>query len=169
MKRLRPHGHCEYIEQVLPRTAKDRTRYAEALKEWNYRRHYGYLKAIPPALFKILKIITPLQNLEEGALANPLLVKPKPWDPKTEYEELFTNPKLNFMHALIQYTNIKKHKIPFREEWRPLPFRDVWPRLQHLGWKKRLYGDVMVYCAPSGEEFFSQRIVVDLAYLFDCV
>ena len=48
MKRLRPHGHCEYIEQVLPRTAKDRTRYAEALKEWNYRRHYGYLKAIPP-------------------------------------------------------------------------------------------------------------------------
>jgi hypothetical protein len=53
MKRLRPHGHCDYIEEGLPRTAKDRARYAEALKDWSYRRHYGYLKAIP-LLFEVI-------------------------------------------------------------------------------------------------------------------
>lgn len=94
-------------------------------------------------------------------------MKPKPWNPKTEFEELFASPDLNFKHAWIQFANYKNNNIPFREAWRPLPFRDVWPRLQHLGWKKRLYGDVMVYCAPSGEELCLQRLVVDFAYLFD--
>jgi hypothetical protein len=45
----------------------------------------------------------------------------------------------------------------------------VWPTLRHFGWKKRLYGTVMVYAAPSGEEFCLQRLVVDLACLFDYV
>lgn len=98
--------------------------------------------------------------MREGAFANPLLVKPQPWNPKTEYEELFASEKLNFNHALIQYAIRARQK---------LQFRDVWPTLRHFGWKKRLYGTVMVYAAPSGEEFCLQRLVVDLACLFDYV